>query len=876
MLEQHTESRRIPVSGFRFQVSQQASSLITTLLVLVVLSTVVVAFMQSMSVERNVARSYRNRLQVDLAIVAGKNAAIQAMESITQNDAFIVVKNGNYTYLGTTTNAENSIISYVPGFSTVTNSDQLSLPTPFSTTTTPSIIPFGSFPSNQVQIHPFNDTSRVVATTLVNLPDDKGKIKARYAYWIEDLGSKVNASVSGNLLSSSLSHARASGTNLNEIALYTLFSSNTPLDIGDTNSKSIINNRTNIISSLSYLQVVTNVTNDVKDELAFNVPTVSDLEVVPYGFGYTNHGQPKFNLNYYVSNQDVNGLASVISSNLPSFSVVRKGGLSDDYNRTLAANIIGYADADSTPLVGANYRGVDSTPYVTILHDKHTLLSVSGSTANVEGWVYVQLWNPSNKQISGTFGLEFNNLDDLLVGVNSLQFQPSVVSGYPFTDRNITLGPNEVTVLEYGPITYAFNGGFGTPVPPFTRNAPTHTRTNFKTKWNGQDVDRTAGGMERRNGTLGLNSPKVTGGLPGLRYNPYSASPAPQPTGDPRVTYYLPKDVAQQSYEDRTAWWGMAVMRPLPNHYFTDPTTWTDPAPNTSVPYPSTNSSANLATGLTGALLQTYKTQATLTKTNEAPFIFSNSGSFQSATELGNVFDPALWSYTIPATNGIPSNAISGVNAGAGYGGGISLRIGRPEHPKFDIPGARASQLLDLLGVDPGATNQLVKPQLVSGKININTAGTNALRALVAGIQLQRDLAAGTNLPPMTGGVVGKWFADAVIARRSTAPFLSVAELCSVTNSLGKIFGNLNQWTSAKPPATFQDAALEELFAKMYDLTSVKSRSFRIIVVGQTLNEQGKVVATGTKEFQVVLNPQRDPAGAITNQSIQTFYEISY
>ena len=80
MLEQHTESRRIPVSGFRFQVSQQASSLITTLLVLVVLSTVVVAFMQSMSVERNVARSIMNRTRAEQAAEAGLSAATSSLQ----------------------------------------------------------------------------------------------------------------------------------------------------------------------------------------------------------------------------------------------------------------------------------------------------------------------------------------------------------------------------------------------------------------------------------------------------------------------------------------------------------------------------------------------------------------------------------------------------------------------------------------------------------------------------------------------------------------------------------------------------------------------------------------------------------------------------
>jgi len=64
-----------PVSGFRPSFLQRASSLVTTLLVLVVLSTIVVAFMQSMSVERNVSRSARNRYRAELAADAGIAAA---------------------------------------------------------------------------------------------------------------------------------------------------------------------------------------------------------------------------------------------------------------------------------------------------------------------------------------------------------------------------------------------------------------------------------------------------------------------------------------------------------------------------------------------------------------------------------------------------------------------------------------------------------------------------------------------------------------------------------------------------------------------------------------------------------------------------------
>lgn len=61
--------------------SQRASALVTTLLVITVLTIIVVAFMQSMSIERMTARSYANIEQARLAAEAGANYA----EGLLQN-----------------------------------------------------------------------------------------------------------------------------------------------------------------------------------------------------------------------------------------------------------------------------------------------------------------------------------------------------------------------------------------------------------------------------------------------------------------------------------------------------------------------------------------------------------------------------------------------------------------------------------------------------------------------------------------------------------------------------------------------------------------------------------------------------------------------
>jgi hypothetical protein len=69
---------------------RRAASLVTTLFVLVVLSTIVVAFLQSMSIDRLTAKSARNTLQTELAARAGFSSAIaQILMATGTNNAFV-------------------------------------------------------------------------------------------------------------------------------------------------------------------------------------------------------------------------------------------------------------------------------------------------------------------------------------------------------------------------------------------------------------------------------------------------------------------------------------------------------------------------------------------------------------------------------------------------------------------------------------------------------------------------------------------------------------------------------------------------------------------------------------------------------------------
>ena len=75
---------------------RNASALVTTLFVLVVLCTITVAFLQTMTMERAVSRSLKNKFKADLAAEAGANMLAQAMtEAIGSHAGFLVLSTVN-------------------------------------------------------------------------------------------------------------------------------------------------------------------------------------------------------------------------------------------------------------------------------------------------------------------------------------------------------------------------------------------------------------------------------------------------------------------------------------------------------------------------------------------------------------------------------------------------------------------------------------------------------------------------------------------------------------------------------------------------------------------------------------------------------------
>ena len=207
-------------------------------------------------------------------------------------------------------------------------------------------------------------------------------------------------------------------------------------------------------------------------------------------------------------------------------------------------------------------------------------------------------------------------------------------------------------------------------------------------------------------------------------------------------------------------------------------------------------------------------------------------------------------------------------------GGGTTLRIGRAEHGRFTNNGLRASQLLDLFAVstNPAAT---VITNRVPGRINLNTATPNVLRALAAGVVQTNDLALtpGSNNFTISVAAVTSFVAGVTNARNAR-PFYSPAELTQITNGTAAYPGNAVFGNRSLAGATaWNDLAAEEWFSRIYPLATVRSRNFLIHVVGQAMttntNFASRPVATSRQMFQVYAEPSRGASGLTTNVNVR-------
>lgn len=716
----------------------------------------------------------------------------------------------------------------------------------------------------------------------------------------------------------------------------------------------------------------------IEESLSATVQSYEEQPVVPFapGINPDYSGKPKLNLNDLLNKGErgVEEMGSFIDEVLPRFTSTRKGGFPEDYSRTLAANAIDYADDDPAPLISEGvYRGLDGYPLVsefamkTRWEDART--ENGRKIIELSVTLYAELWNMSNQQIIGRdIQLSHETKYRASVGVNpngvnfsQLQFatpRPQEHNGYSWVrpvkvngveianystasvHPEIVLNPNDYKLITFEKILYKFDVGpssfyISSPVSMFGEEYGA-TQAGYRLWWNGKIVDKSRGHVHRNSSSLTFPeaasattalSRKVRMTVPGHSYN--YGSGFINNMGDPRMSYYLMAPQDANSYPGnysparRNIRWGTVYSGDTPTKGLiygrVMPSEWPDGGHNSIY---GNNNFASLVVEKTEPDDLRYFSGLPQGKEEEAPMRFSAytkkyglEQRFYSATELGRIYDPVMWQVDPAVPGSRWGDILRDTKMSSIYGGGNTLRIGRPEHPKFNTPETHAARLLDLFHAGISRSEDKDKREgrvvKIDGNVNINTASRDALRALAAGylkmdkitaIRTSETHSLGTRMaPPVTltqfsAPMINEQadkIADAIIRCR---PYASPSELAGAVDKDGKysifnpgqgnadeevlsgrinVFGNRAMYAENNK-IEWADSAAEEVFARVYEASTVRSRNFRIWVVGQSLSPGAKnstnpeVLAEVRRAYTVFTDPgKRNSDGSIDKDKLK-------
>lgn len=868
-----------PASDAASRVFQRASSLVTTLLVLVVLSTIVVAFMQSMSVERSVARSAKNKLQSQEAAQAGLSAATsQMLLAIGTNQAFVTgqtnfapgygplttIGKGDLTNLTQIMPLASGIRDfYSYGASGWTNQ----LAQLYQALTNAS-----SVDVNTSEKFIQNSTSRTLfRASWVYLTNSDGTTNARYAYIILDEQARLNP----------LIHT-GTGFRANATNWY-----GGPGDIQLTNSASPILTPSEATAFASHSSVSmspdtlaqafvirTNYEN-VKHMLTANINYTYD--VLPMSM--TNGGQPKYNINKLATNpasytpsftNAAEVIGGLIMTNLPAFSSrdpsLRGNAASQlSYLNRLAANIVDYIDTDSVPTFvnGGEPAGRDRFPLVTAVLERFRLVELSKTTdpatATIESQCFVQVWNPYSTDAT------LQNPRFVLKNRMKIHFANALVTPFAPYDKTlsqtITVRPNEFVVLEF-PVTADTWSSPGTPPtsdnpdwitsPDGTEDGKTHSY--FQLFSSGLLID-----MNRRppvspeNAVSGLPHGAVAFNSVGLAsmqsdFIPtYSSSPNWRFVGDPRATFMSSYDwgsVGNTSYTS-TRWKGR--QQATPPRYQEFSTNWVNRD------YMRTNPAMGNAPASTSITPSQVAPVYDINVDGVTSMAYIRNGPMTSIAELGHVFDPIQAADDLTAPLG--GTDTFGNRTPFVAGGGRTLRIGQPEFTvsntnSWNTNGRRAIELLDLFTINSTNADSMGYPVAV-GRINPNTAPPEVVAAVLSGIKLTSDAGIASASLINIGSI-----ATNIVTNR---PYSRLSDLYKAMQGFATATNYSPAFSSSVGGGTTNLAAFdrvrEEAFGKLIQHLAVQSRTYRVYTIGEALDSKGKTRGQSVLESLVYFQP---------------------
>jgi hypothetical protein len=982
----------------------------TILVVVAALLILAVGILLVVNVERHTSRYCVDRTRSELAVNSGLESFKGILTQETSNDDYLIIQGYlerepdstskkeqiPYLYLARGKGGESKVTyRYLPLFSTAPSA--IPPQTSKNTLEVPIVTDLIGDHPKEIPSLPWFDPAKVAWNEIL---DDQGKVISRYAYWVEDLQSKLNSKVVGNIKGKDGKHQRAafpdpsskpidpSEPSNSAIALHVLDPISGDESCGDLTHK-VIAGRPAMISPDSILgaaafdppQPRSLETGLLADPLAAALersvcPVIRDYHeqpVIPYALGISEKsaGKPKLNLNKLLSESRksaVNQFAKHIEEAFPDFQK-RQGGFPENYLKTLAANAFDYADKDDAPtLLAGSYRGIDSYPMLSELALKVKYVGHQERAGRLlldwEINLFGEFWNMTNRPLKGnvqisyevalnhssiagsSMGIPFDQkqlLDDVTKSSHDLIY----LNGRFFTQGlNISLNPDEYQLHKLGSVNCSIDVG------------PNHISYNTKfhleelaadtrgvsVLWNGVETERI--GQISRN-SIDPKHPDAADPYHFLmRFNilqkswaigkalqlssnyGHEADPVHN-MGDLRMSHYFRdkpcsdgqvRDISPNCrnisratvYDDDDS-----PTKPLIDGRVL-PSEWPDGGQNSPISNFTVPSNSYFSVEL---VVPNYT--KTDFHTGTAPTRISNEGQFYSAVELGHIYDPVMWSYAYPDIKGSAGSGVRDTQilrgdlttatkasmpaarhawpevsfaavASKNCGGGNTLRIGRPEHERFNVPGLHAAHLLDLFyAADPEAVTANI-----CGHVNINTANKETLRALAAGL-LNQDpelrkvtswahdtlslnyspVSVPLKLGTPTRDQAADKLAEAIIHSR---PFASLKDLaCAKDASDTLIFGNKMiyeegtnlQWT---------DAAAEELFSRVHDASTLRSRNFRVWIIGQAVIEDGaklKVLAESRKAFCLFADPGiRNSDGTIdpSNSKLRITYQTDF
>lgn len=722
------------------------------------------------------------------------------------------------------------------------------------------------------------------ATNTTNLP------VARFAYFIEDLQGLIDAERMG------ASTTRLSGTNPEEISISQMTNTNGIIVKADKLS-TFTNNRGQYFTPSMLLQtnggVIAN-TNDLRyfasrlrscywrtnDDSWDRIPMVPISSTLVNGSYYPSRaGQRKLNLNSnnMLTPGGATKIAATIITNYPMFTNRAGGMIGTNYINAIAANIVDYADTDSVPTTVYSSVGFDSCPYPTIIFNKYLYTSTAKS---LSVQTFIQLWNLSTATSPASSPTLTYYLNDVYSNKSTPMLNSPITASFAVPQ----LSPNQGVVVSTPTTTINLSSDItNNPAPNLIiiNSNSFATNTKFSLTIGGQVYVKMNTGFERKAKIVQSSPPDWSGGMPGLGYDPaaYGSYNVPS-VGDPRMTFYLTNmpgtsgNLSARDYNENSVWklgYPQTLKATTTDNFkglplSGGPQFWPD----------SSNSTASVGSGTTYADTSDPAT-VVFTPPGLAPCKISNTGSYSNITELGNIFDPMQW---MKATiTSLPLWVNYDVDTGSAahsmYGGGQTLRIGRPEHSRFAftnlvaggnaVPslGTSAAGLLDLFCV----TNTYNW----AGKININTAPPPVLAALAGGITLTKNPIVGAT----TNTNMINQFTNAVMRFRNMYPFITPSQLAFISANHGTInWTNGSQWTNNAVFGTnalggglagvtsLNDESREEWFSKIYNLTCVQSFNYRIYVKAQLTDTNGNPKGGEVRKYYQLYLRNNTPQGA--------------